>query len=432
MMPRLDGLGLVAALRADPRTASVPVVFLSARAGEEASVAGLEAGADDYLLKPFSAVELLARVRSNLEMARFRNRESRFRRALIDSLQEGFFVTDDEGTMLEANQAFLDLVGYDSAVLPVRWPHPWVPDPEADPEGRALMDEAFAGYQQHGGGRYTVPVRHRDGHTVWLACSSASLPGRDGQARLFVGTARDVTSERLAAQREATLAGFAAALAAAGEISDMLTTAARQITAALHGSQATIALWSSSGVPAITSWPPRPPGRELAPAVTGALAAARHQPAASVAVLPGDDGRQLLAAPLDGAGTSAVVAGFPAARAVRARGTGPVRGPDQPPGAGAGQGPGLRAGSRGRADAAAGHPRPDPAAARVRGALRPGGSAAGGRRGLVRRGARCPASGSASWSATASAAACPPPRSWASSARPARRCCCAPPARPRP
>ena len=94
MMPRLDGLGLVAALRADARTAAVPVLLLSARAGQEASVEGLRAGADDYLVKPFSAVELLARVRSNLEMARFRNRESQFRRTLIDSLQEGFFVTD--------------------------------------------------------------------------------------------------------------------------------------------------------------------------------------------------------------------------------------------------------------------------------------------------------------------------------------------------
>ena len=93
MMPRLDGLGLVAALRADARTAAVPVLLLSARAGQEASVEGLRAGADDYLVKPFSAVELLARVRSNLGMARFRNRESQFRRTLIDSLQEGFFVT---------------------------------------------------------------------------------------------------------------------------------------------------------------------------------------------------------------------------------------------------------------------------------------------------------------------------------------------------
>jgi len=318
MMPRLDGLGLAGALRADPRTAPVAVVLLSARAGEDAAATGLQAGADDYLPKPFSVVELLARVRSNLEMAQFRNRESRFRRALIDSLQEGFFVTDDQGTMLEANQAFLALVGQDPGGLPFRWPHPWVPGPGTDADARALLDQAFAGYRRHGGGRYTVPVRHHDGHTIWLACSSASLPDREGRARLFVGTAREVTSERLAAQREATLASFAAALAGAGEISDLLTTAAREITAALHASQATIALWSSNGSPAVTSWPRLPPGRELSPAVASALATARHQPAASITVLPGDNGTCLLAAPLDGAGASAIVAGFPAARAVRA------------------------------------------------------------------------------------------------------------------
>ena len=62
MMPRLDGMQLLAALRADARTARVPVVLLSARAGQEAAVEGLAAGADDYLVKPFSAQELLARV----------------------------------------------------------------------------------------------------------------------------------------------------------------------------------------------------------------------------------------------------------------------------------------------------------------------------------------------------------------------------------
>ena len=62
MMPRLDGFGLLRALRADPRTRDVPVILLSARAGEESRVEGLEAGADDYLVKPFSARELIARV----------------------------------------------------------------------------------------------------------------------------------------------------------------------------------------------------------------------------------------------------------------------------------------------------------------------------------------------------------------------------------
>jgi PAS domain S-box-containing protein len=316
MMPGLDGLGLLAALRADARTAAVPVLLLSARAGQEASIEGLRAGADDYLVKPFSAMELLARVRSNLGMARFRNRESQFRRTLIDSLQEGFFVTDRQGTILEANQAFLALVGYGPDGLPFRWPHPWVPAPGTDPDGWAAMSQAFADYQRHGGGRYTVPARHRDGRTVWLACSSTSLPSPDGPGRLFVGTARDVTGERLAGQREATLASFAAALAATGEISQMLTTAARESAAALRASQVVAALWSSDNTPAITGWPRLAPGQGPSRAATEALEAVRHHPAASLAVLPGDAGTCLLAAPLDGTGCSAIVAEFPAGAAV--------------------------------------------------------------------------------------------------------------------
>src|SRR5205814_3792863 len=72
MMPGLDGFGLLRELRAQERTRTIPVILLSARAGEESAVEGLEAGADDYLVKPFSARELLARVRTHLEMAKLR------------------------------------------------------------------------------------------------------------------------------------------------------------------------------------------------------------------------------------------------------------------------------------------------------------------------------------------------------------------------
>lgn len=69
MMPELSGIELVTALRADPRCASIPVILLSARAGQEAAIEGLDAGADDYLVKPFSAPELLARVNTHVQLA---------------------------------------------------------------------------------------------------------------------------------------------------------------------------------------------------------------------------------------------------------------------------------------------------------------------------------------------------------------------------
>jgi signal transduction histidine kinase/DNA-binding response OmpR family regulator len=72
MMPRLDGFGLLREIRADADLRATPVLMLSARAGEEAAVDGIQAGADDYLTKPFAARELIARVNANLSIARAR------------------------------------------------------------------------------------------------------------------------------------------------------------------------------------------------------------------------------------------------------------------------------------------------------------------------------------------------------------------------
>ena len=72
MMPCLDGFALLKELRADPRTRTLPVFLFSAWADEESRVEGLAAGADDYLVKPFSARELLVRIGTHLEMARVR------------------------------------------------------------------------------------------------------------------------------------------------------------------------------------------------------------------------------------------------------------------------------------------------------------------------------------------------------------------------
>ncbi|MFI7281261.1 SpoIIE family protein phosphatase [Micromonospora chersina] len=85
MMPRLDGFGLVTALRANPVTRGVPIVLLSARAGAAEEVAGLAVGADDYLTKPFSSQELIARVRANVELGQLRGQIVRRLRALADA-----------------------------------------------------------------------------------------------------------------------------------------------------------------------------------------------------------------------------------------------------------------------------------------------------------------------------------------------------------
>jgi PAS domain S-box-containing protein len=87
MMPRMDGFELLRVVRADENLKDVPVILLSARAGEESRVEGLDAGADDYLVKPFSARELTARVGSSLAMAKVRRESVDKFRTLSEQLE---------------------------------------------------------------------------------------------------------------------------------------------------------------------------------------------------------------------------------------------------------------------------------------------------------------------------------------------------------
>ncbi|MEU5754059.1 SpoIIE family protein phosphatase [Streptomyces sp. NPDC047829] len=222
MMPGLDGLGLVAALRTDPRTVSVPVVLLSARAGQEASIEGLQAGADDYLVKPFAAAELLARVRANVELARLRNHQARWRKALVDSLQEAFFVCDEEGAVIEINTAFTDILGFDPEGLPYRPVHPWWPDAERDPEAYREVGEAFAQVLNDPKGSYTIPVVHRDGHRLWVTATFNRAQDPDTGRQVTVGTFRDVTAEHYRVQRESAQAALSMRLTQATSLSEAL------------------------------------------------------------------------------------------------------------------------------------------------------------------------------------------------------------------
>ncbi len=99
MMPFLDGFGLLRELRADERLKAIPVILLSARAGEESRIEGLKAGAADYLVKPFSARELQARIGAHLALARMRReveaeKEKSF--ALLENIADAFYALDAE------------------------------------------------------------------------------------------------------------------------------------------------------------------------------------------------------------------------------------------------------------------------------------------------------------------------------------------------
>ncbi|MDF2458521.1 MAG: putative Multi-sensor hybrid histidine kinase, partial [Nitrospira sp.] len=118
MMPKLDGFGLLRALREHPATAAIPIIMLSARAGEESRVEGVQAGADDYLIKPFSARELLARVETHAKMARMRRdaqvalRESEARfRNMADTAPAMLWVTEPDGSASFLSRGWYEFTG---------------------------------------------------------------------------------------------------------------------------------------------------------------------------------------------------------------------------------------------------------------------------------------------------------------------------------
>ncbi|WP_432927481.1 SpoIIE family protein phosphatase [Microbispora sp. CA-135349] len=243
MMPRLDGLQLVAALRADPRTAGVPVLLLSARAGQEASIEGLEAGADDYLVKPFSAADLLARVQVNVKLARIRGRHTRWQTAMIESLQEAFFVCDDNGAVIEINQAFTDILGYGPEGLPYTALHPWWPGEAEDPVAHRIVAEAFEQLVSRGRGSCVVPLTHRDGHQIWVAVTFTDVADPTTGERRVVGTLRDVTAEHYLVQRETALAALSVRVSEASSVPDALTGALQELRDVWRARQVTAAVW---------------------------------------------------------------------------------------------------------------------------------------------------------------------------------------------
>ena len=152
MMPELDGFGLAAAIRGDEALRDIPLLMLSARAGEEARLEGLQAGADDYLVKPFSARELLARVEMQLLRASIRAVENLQRRQLADIFEQApaaiAILRGPDHTYELANPAYLALIGFrDVLGKPIRQALP-----ELAGQGvYELLDNVFATGQPHAG-----------------------------------------------------------------------------------------------------------------------------------------------------------------------------------------------------------------------------------------------------------------------------------------
>jgi PAS domain S-box-containing protein len=168
-----------------------------------------------------------------------------FRNAVVNSLQEGFFVADRTGAIIEVNDAFTKLTGYPAHAIPYRWPHPWLVDEKA-----ALLQQSRLA--ENNQVQYETPIRHRDGRLVWVAANvnRVNADGADGD--VYVGTLRDITAERAFAARESAVLRLATAVSVAKSMSEVLSITLDECRLALDVHRVVAAVWPTSGAePAI-------------------------------------------------------------------------------------------------------------------------------------------------------------------------------------
>jgi PAS domain S-box-containing protein len=192
MMPGMDGFELLHRLRADAETSDLPVILLSARAGEEAQVEGLEAGADDYLIKPFSAGELLARVGAHLEMARLRKQaEERFH-TLADNISQFAWMADETGWIFWYNQRWYDYTGSTFEQMQ-GWGWQSVHHPD---HVQRVVEKISHCFQTGEEWEDTFPLRGKDGEYRWFLSRAVPIRDEQGKVRRWFGTNTDITEQR--------------------------------------------------------------------------------------------------------------------------------------------------------------------------------------------------------------------------------------------
>ncbi|MEH2423500.1 MAG: response regulator [Nostoc sp.] len=202
IMPGLDGFELLRQLRADPQTSELPVILLSAQAGEESCVSGLAAEADDYLIKPFSARELLTRVESTLKLAEIRKQaaqalqasEQQLKLALKSSklgswqfdLQTNLLSTSDQ---CKVNYGLPIEADFSHQVLMER----------IHPEDRTWVQAAI---QDSITNRSNYDVEYRtvwdDGSTHWVIVRGHPIYDEAGNPERMVGISLDITNRKQA------------------------------------------------------------------------------------------------------------------------------------------------------------------------------------------------------------------------------------------
>jgi PAS domain S-box-containing protein len=203
MMPQLDGFGLLARLRQHEALKHIPVVMLSARAGEEAMLEGVEAGADDYLVKPFSSRELMARINAAIRFSRqrqqwseaLRERENRLRIA-TDAAALGVFEWDivkDE--VIWESERIYDIFGVSShtqAINKANFIRDFLHEEDKEDFERALRQGLQPGSNHHVVCRFRRP----DGELRWIEVHGLCEFDCAGIPTRMIGVVGDITEEK--------------------------------------------------------------------------------------------------------------------------------------------------------------------------------------------------------------------------------------------
>jgi PAS domain S-box-containing protein len=201
MMPEMGGFELLQKLRENPQTTTVPVIFLSARAGEESCVEGLQAGADDYLIKPFSARELLTRVETHLKMAQMRREVESKLREMQEQLKSAL------------TAARMMVWSWDLKTDQTTWSGtdiiPGLHTGSSKdffntvhPDDKELVARAIA-RTLRGESPYNIEFRiiKPDGQVRWIGNQGAVHHGPDGELERFVGLCCDITERKRTEQK---------------------------------------------------------------------------------------------------------------------------------------------------------------------------------------------------------------------------------------
>ncbi|GAA3962478.1 response regulator [Allohahella marinimesophila] len=199
MMPRMDGFALIREIRNDTELRDLPIIALSARAGEEARIEGLSGGADDYLVKPFSAKELIARVEAALTIAEVRRQmhealresEARFR-YMADNAPVMIWTTDPSGVCTYLSRSWYQFTGQTPETgLGFGWLDATHPDDK--PAAEATFVRANA---DHSAFSLEYRLRRHDGTYRYAIDAAAPWFDAQGQFLGYIGSVIDISERR--------------------------------------------------------------------------------------------------------------------------------------------------------------------------------------------------------------------------------------------